>query len=224
MTKPKFIHDCAEYGCCEFLGHFHGHDVWFSAKGGPGATMCVRYGNEGSEYSSYPACVLPVLMDAPNWENTVHSYAVFRAMLTGWAIVGARDAQAMQSPNAGGNSTSGNVLKAQAEAAAAKARNVTVTEDDGECEIGDERDEEIFRLRREVESLTKCLTDQALIVSGNVTLQCPSVGYLLMKSGTLAIEADSSIEAIIAELSTAEEREQYRQRNAIEHVKLTGRL
>lgn len=195
---PKFIHDCAEYACCEFLGHFHGHDVWFSAKG---AMMCVRYGNEGSEHSSYTACVLPVLMDAPNWENTVHSFAVFRAMLTGWAIVGARVSQVMQSPNMGGNSTSGNVLKAKAAAAAAKARSVTITEDDGDCEIGDERDEEIWGLRREVESLTKCLTDQALIVSGNVTLQCPSIGYLLMQSGMLSIEAKRSIEATIADLS-----------------------
>lgn len=44
---PHFQHDCDE---CVFLGHHHGHDLYFCNKSV--ATLIARYGDEGEDYAS----------------------------------------------------------------------------------------------------------------------------------------------------------------------------
>ena len=48
---PKFQHDCDS---CEFLGQFFGHDVY--ACKNPSRSVIARYGSDGTEYTSFPAC------------------------------------------------------------------------------------------------------------------------------------------------------------------------
>lgn len=48
---PKFIHDCAQ---CKFIETRDGEDVYIHLGDHITTTVLQRYGNEGSEYKSYP--------------------------------------------------------------------------------------------------------------------------------------------------------------------------
>lgn len=58
--KPKFQHDC---DCCEFLGHFYGHDVYKCKSG----SVIARHSNELSEYSSMQSSVLIDSLGTEQW-------------------------------------------------------------------------------------------------------------------------------------------------------------
>jgi len=44
--KPNFVHDC---DCCEFLGTFNKHDLYFCSSE---HTVVARYGSDGADYTS----------------------------------------------------------------------------------------------------------------------------------------------------------------------------
>ena len=50
-TTPRFEHDCADPGCCRFVGQTLRCDVYTSRAGG----LIMRRGSEGPDYSSWPS-------------------------------------------------------------------------------------------------------------------------------------------------------------------------
>jgi hypothetical protein len=51
---PRFKHDCS---FCTFLGPFGSHDLYHCPRHGS-PTLVARHSSEGSDYSSFPACIV----------------------------------------------------------------------------------------------------------------------------------------------------------------------
>lgn len=61
--KAKYKHDC---DCCNFLGHYEEHDLYYCSQDGGIPTVIARWGNDGHDYSSGLSFVnhIPVIAEA----------------------------------------------------------------------------------------------------------------------------------------------------------------
>lgn len=73
--KPKFQHDCEN---CEFLGHFHDHDVYKC--GQSGKSLVARFSDEGSEYASWPRAIFVDMLGNEDWSEIPAARAIAAAL------------------------------------------------------------------------------------------------------------------------------------------------
>jgi hypothetical protein len=56
VTSPRFKHDCTGQNCCRFVGRTRVYDVYlYNASDVDGPGVLLRYGDDGPDYTSWPA-------------------------------------------------------------------------------------------------------------------------------------------------------------------------